>query len=205
VEQSTWAEISTVMTAAPYPVEALPTASDRAAASLAVLGITTRSWLGAVTANSGGLVIDHGWLRVLGSGHDGLPDVAAGSDPRTGRLTVAFDVMGGQFVWMPAQQETAPTVHYFGPEDLAWQDLELGYGDWLHAMLSGAVTRFYEPLRWPGWETEVIGLALDQGISAIPPPWTAEGKDLSVVSRKPIRLSELVDIHQEMARQLGSH
>ena len=77
------------------------------------------------------------------------------------------------------------------------------YGDWLDAMLSGAVTQFYEPLRWPGWEAEVAGVALDQGISTVPPPWTAEGKDLAVVSRRPIRLGELVEVHQEMARQLG--
>ena len=96
-----------------------------------------------------------------------------------------------------------PTVHYFGPEDLAWQDLELGYGDWLHAMLSGAITQFYEPLRWPGWETEVARVPLDQGINTMPPPWTSEGKDLATVSRKPIRLTELVAVHQEMARQLG--
>ncbi|MEU8389256.1 DUF2625 family protein [Micromonospora sp. NPDC048842] len=94
-------------------------------------------------------------------------------------------------------------MHYFGPEDLAWQDLELGYGDWLEAMLAGAVTQFYQGLRWPGWETEVASVALDQGISALLPPWTMEGKSLSAVSRKPIRLAELVSAHQDAARQLG--
>nr|WP_305069378.1 hypothetical protein [Micromonospora sp. MP36] len=50
---------------------------------------------------------------------------------------------------------------------------------------------------------EVAGVALDRGISAWPPPWTREGKDLSVVSRKPIPLAELVSVHQDTARQLG--
>ncbi|WP_255498993.1 DUF2625 family protein [Micromonospora sp. BL1] len=44
-------------------MEVLPVDSQQAAACLAALEITTRSWLGAVVANSGGLVIDHGWLR----------------------------------------------------------------------------------------------------------------------------------------------
>ncbi len=203
VEQSTWADILTGMAAAPYPVEVLPADPERAAACLAALGITTGSWLGAVVANSGGLLIDHGWLRVLGGGHGGLPDVVAEMDPAAGRLIVAFDVMGGQFAWAPARHGAAPTVQYFGPEDLEWQDLELGYGDWLHAMLAGALTRFSAGLRWPGWETEVAGVALDQGISALPPPWSTEGRDLSVVSRRPIRLTELVSGHQDTARRLG--
>jgi hypothetical protein len=74
----------------------------------------------------------------------------------------------------------------------------------LEAMLAGAMTKFYEGLRWPGWEAEVAGVALDQGISALPPPWTREGKDLSTVSRKTVRLAELVSVHHEFARQLGS-
>lgn len=203
MEQSAWSEISALMTAAPYPVAVLPADPQRASACLAALEITTRSWLGAVVANSGGLLIDHGWLRVLGGGHDGIPDVAAATDPRAGRLVVAFDVLGGQFAWSRAEPEVSPTVHYFGPEDLAWQDLELGYGDWLEAMLAGAMTEFYAALRWPGWETEVANVALDQGISAWPPPWTREGKDLAAVSRKPIRLAELVSVHHDAARQLG--
>jgi len=129
--------------------------------------------------------------------------VAAEVDPKAGRLVVAFDVMGGQFAWLPAQPGARPTVHYFGPEDLTWQDLELGYGDWLEAMLTGALAGFYEGLRWPGWEAEMASVALDQGISAWPPPWTTEGQNLSAVSRKPIRLVELVSVHQDAARQLG--
>jgi Protein of unknown function DUF2625 len=132
VEQSAWSEISALVAAAPYPVEVLPADPQQAAACLAALEIATGSWFGAVVANSGGLVIDHGWLRVL-----------------------------------------------------------------------GALTGFYEGLRWPGWEAEVASVALDQGISAWPPPWTREGKDLSAVSRKPIRLVELVSVHQDAARQLG--
>ncbi|MET7952237.1 DUF2625 family protein [Micromonospora sp. NPDC005324] len=203
MEQSAWSEISALVAAAPYPVEVLRADPQRAEACLTALDITTSSWLGAVVANSGGLLIDHGWLRVLGGGHDGLPDVAAEIVPKTGRLVVALDVMGGRFAWSQAEPGVRPTVHYFGPEDLAWQDLELGYGDWLEAMLTGAMTQFYEGLRWPGWETEVANVALDQGLSAWPPPWTGEGKVLSAVSRKPIQLAELVSAHQHAARRLG--
>lgn len=203
MEPSAWVAISASVAAAPYPVEVLPADPERSAACLATLGVTTRSWLGAVVVGSGGLLVDHGWLRVLGGGHRNLPDVVAAVDPEAGGLTVGFDVMGGRFAWFPARPGAAPTVHYFGPEDLTWDDLELGYGEWLHAMLAGALTGFYAALRWPGWEQEVAGVGLDEGISAWPPPWTAEGKDLATVSRKAIPLGELLSAQQEMARQLG--
>ncbi|MET8267093.1 DUF2625 family protein [Micromonospora arida] len=73
MEQSAWSEISALVAAAPYPVEVLPADPQRAGACLAALEITSRSWLGAVVANSGGLVIDHGWLRVLGPVSKSVP------------------------------------------------------------------------------------------------------------------------------------
>ncbi|WP_446217930.1 DUF2625 family protein [Micromonospora sp. IBHARD004] len=109
MEQSAWVEASSGVGAAPDRVEVLPVDSERAAARLTVLGVTTRSWLGSVVANSGGLVVGHGWLRVLGAGHEGLSDVAAELDARAGRLIVAFDVMGGQFGWGAFSTGLTPT------------------------------------------------------------------------------------------------
>lgn len=196
--------MSAAVAAAPYPVEVLPADPARAAACLAALEITTRSWLGAVVANAGGLLVDHGWLRVLGSGHRGLPDVHSESAPGSGRVVVGYDVLGGQYAWLGTGPGSRPTIHYFGPDDLGWLDLEQGYAEWLNAVLAGSLTRFYETLRWPGWETEVAALALDEGISAWPPPFSKEGSDLATVSRKAVPLAQAVSFYQDMARQLGS-
>ncbi|MEU1688600.1 DUF2625 family protein [Micromonospora sp. NPDC005707] len=204
MDQSAWPEVAEAVAAAPYPVKVLPNDPARSSACLAALEITARSWLGAVVANTGGLLVDHGWLRVLGSGHGGLPDVPGESDPARGVVVIGYDVLGGQFVWAPPQPAARPTVHYFGPDDLGWLDLEQGYADWLYAVLAGSLTRFYDTLRWPGWETEVAALAPDLGLSAWPPPFTKEGKDLSQVSRKAVSLAEAVSFYQDAARQLGS-
>ncbi len=93
MDHSAWDEISAAIAQAPYPVQQLPPDKAHAEAALARLGITTRSWLGAVVANTGGLSIDHGWLRVLGGGGGGLPDVATAADAATHRLVVAYDVL----------------------------------------------------------------------------------------------------------------
>lgn len=199
MDETTWDLLRAAVAAAPYPVDVLPADPARSAACLAGLEVTTRSVLGAVVAHSGGLLIDHGWLRVLGGGHPGLPDVA------TARVSglVAADVLGGQFCWRPARPGAEPTVQYFAPDSLAWEDLELGYGRWLHVMLAGGATSFYAALRWPGWAAEVAPIGLDQGISLMPPPWTAEGKDLSAVSRRPVPMAELVALHGAKADRLG--
>jgi hypothetical protein len=198
-----WDEISGALRAAPYPVQVLPPDPARAQHCLATLGITTASWLGGVVANSAGLLVDHGWLRVLGSGGDGMPDILAEVDPAAGSLIVGYDVLGGPFAWVPARPGASPTVHYFSPDDLGWQDLEQGYADWLYAVLVGSLTRFYEALRWPGWETEVAAVGPDEGIHTFPPPCSVEGRDLATVSRKAVPLPQLVAFHHDMASQLN--
>lgn len=202
MSDSAWPELHAAIASAPYPTALLPTDNARAERCLSTLGITTRSWLGAITQHTGGLLVDHGWLRVNGSGTDALPDIVTAADPATRTLVIAHDVLGGQFTWMPAQPAAPPTVQYFGPDDLGWQDLGTGYADWLAAVLAGSLTRFYENLRWPGWEDEVSALRPDQGIHTWPPPWSAEGQDLSTASRKPIPIDELIAFHHETARQL---
>jgi hypothetical protein len=132
-----------------------------------------------------------------------MPDILAEADPEARFLVVAFDVLGGQYAWVPARPGAAPTVHYFGPDDLGWQDLEQGYADWLYAVLVGSLTRFYGTLRWPGWEREVAAVPPDEGISVFPPPCTEQGRDLATASRKAVPIAQLVAFHHDMARQLN--
>jgi len=40
--------------------------------------VTTRSPMGAVISESGGILVDHGWLRILGAGHPRLPRTLPG-------------------------------------------------------------------------------------------------------------------------------
>ena len=50
--------------------------------SLHRLQVSTRSRLGALALHTGGLLVDDGWLRVLGGGSErGLPSLAEVNDP----------------------------------------------------------------------------------------------------------------------------
>jgi uncharacterized protein DUF2625 len=192
-DATAWAEICDAVSTAPYAVEILQAAAGRADACLIGLEVTTRSWLGAVAHNSGGLLIDDGWLRVFGAGHAerGLPDILAINGAHPIGCVVAEDVLGGRFLWIPNEDGQRPTVHYYGGDTMEWEDLELGYAEWLTAMIGGAVTEFYSHLRWPGWQAEVAALRLDQGISTVPFLGTRDGLDLSKTSRRAISMDEL--------------
>lgn len=106
-----WPEVEAAVAAAPYPVEVLVADARQADAELLRLQVTSRSWLGAVVHRCGGLVIDHGWLRVLGSGNKQrrLASLGEINEGIGGGIVVAQDVLGGQFAWV-APAEATPTI-----------------------------------------------------------------------------------------------
>lgn len=68
----------------------LPASAPQAEATLFALQVSVQSALGALALNAGGVLIDKGWIRILGAGAEGLPGLAAAnglSHPSTsGRL-----------------------------------------------------------------------------------------------------------------------
>ena len=73
--------------------------SDAREGVLFDLQVTTRSPMGAIAYETGGVLVDHGWLRILGAGNPKLPrNLAEWNRGRSsGYLLVADDVVGGFF------------------------------------------------------------------------------------------------------------
>jgi hypothetical protein len=185
--------------ASPHPVQILPCTDDAGRRALEWLQVSARSPLGAIARHTGGLLVDHGWLRVLGAGCDRLPRSLPswnGSPPRhAAGLLVADDAIGGCFAWFAEPR----TIHYFAPDTLCWEDLGLGYADWLEAMLGDELHAFYESLRWPGWEDEVGPLSGDEALLVIPPLPVA-GPPLAERPRRPVPMTELWELSQQLAQ-----
>ena len=69
-----WPLVREWIAAATNPVEVLPPPEeDSRRQALLAAQVTTRSPMGAIIFETGGLLVDHGWLRILGSGHPRLP------------------------------------------------------------------------------------------------------------------------------------
>ena len=220
VDDPAWSYVAGLIGASPVPVEVLSPDRARCEASLRQLQVSARSALGAVALNTGGLLADHGWLRVYGGcgtpgGMPGIAEVnefpaepAPGGIPAHG-LVIAHDVLGGVFALNLA---TSPAcgrpgepgeVVYFAPDSMAWEPMEIGYGSWLTWALSDTPGRFYEDLRWPGWENETAGLSPRQGITVYPFLWSKEAHDnLAATTRGPAAMQELLGLHHEFHRQL---
>jgi hypothetical protein len=159
------------------PVEVLPPSAGREDALLATQ-VTTRSPMGAVVYETGGILVDHGWLRILGSGHERLPRTLPGWNAGRSRgfLLIADDVIGGFFaINGGAFGPDTKNLYYFAPDALAWQPLEIGYTAFVQWAFAGRLDLFYDWIRWPGWDADVPELGGDHCYSFHPPLFTEEG------------------------------
>jgi hypothetical protein len=189
----------------------LPGDPQRATHALALLGATPDSLLGGLIAGCGGIVVDGGWLRILGSGGPDLRDgilewntAAPGFDPPHGAVIVAHDVLGGFFaVNCGGLQGGIGSVHYLAPDTLQWQDLGLAHVSWLHWMVGGHLDGFYAQFRWPGWSEHLHMVAPDSGISIWPPLFSA-GPTISERSRRVIPQRQLWAAHAPLREQLAA-
>jgi len=180
------------------PFEVLSPSQQRDGVLLG-LQVTTRSPMGAIAYETGGLLIDHGWLRILGSGHPKLPrDIVEWNASRaSGHLLVADDVAGGFFsVNGGSLGSDLGAMYYLAPDTLRWEALDIGYTDFLRWALSDRLDIFYEGLRWPGWETDVRQAGGNQCFSFFPFLWSKEGS-IASSSRK------LIDVAEHYASYAG--
>ncbi|MEW2490337.1 DUF2625 family protein [Streptomyces sp. NPDC048411] len=221
VDDPAWPVLQELFRSSPSRPEVLSADADRSLAGLEQLQVTTRSFLGSMVVNCGGLLLDGGWLRVFGGvGSRRMPGLAEVNgfppavDPAwrpAGGLVVAHDILGGVFVLngSDAAELGRPgepgQMIYFAPDTMEWEPLEAGYAAWLEWLLSGALDQFYEGLRWPGWREEITGLPSTVGIAVFPFLWSAEAQnDLAATHRKPVPMSELLGLRTEFGLQLGS-
>jgi hypothetical protein len=181
-------------------VDAVPEQGQRV---LEQLQVSTRSPLGAIALHTGGVVIDDGWLRVLGSGSAQVPrsldewNGLNGGRRCAAGLLVADDALGGFFCWFDSPR----TIHYLAPDTLEWEDLEFGYTDWLHWCFSDRLVSFYDELRWEGWQAEVRSLTGDRGLHVWPPLFS-KGPAIAGRSRKPVPVAELWSLALDFGEQL---
>ncbi|MCX4804061.1 DUF2625 domain-containing protein [Streptomyces sp. NBC_01214] len=222
VDDPAWPELQGMLTESSVPVQVLPVDFDEGRRCLVQMQVTARSTLGALALNTGGLLLDDGWVRVFGGGSaldGGLPSLGRVNgfptafdpawNPGTG-LVVGHDALGGVFALNgrdPAAsgRPGAPgEMAYFAPDTLAWEVLEMGHSVWVSWLLSGDLETFYEGLRWPGWREEATALALSQGITVYPFLWSEEARaDLAATSRQAVPMREVLGAAADFARQMG--
>jgi hypothetical protein len=186
------------------PVEILSPSAARDEA-LVQAQVTTRSPMGAIVHETGGILVDGGWLRVLGSGHPRLartlPEWNSGRSD--GFYLVADDAVGGFFALNGgALGDDVNGLYYFAPDTLDWEGLQIGYSDFLRWVFSAKLDQFYEWIRWRGWESDVRTLHGDRCFAFYPFLFTKEGKG-GCGQRAEIPIEEAWGLQMDLRRQLG--
>jgi hypothetical protein len=185
-------------------VEILPKDNARSDSALYRAQVTTRSPMGAVIYETGGILIDHGWIRILGGGgtrlNRGMPEWNKGKSfneygQAPGFYLVADDVLGGFFAVNGGAfgADTKGKVYYFAPDTREWEMMNVTFGEFLSFCFCGDIAKFYGTYRWKGWQEDVKKLDPDYGISCFPFLFTVEGSDIEKVSRMPVPIKELWD------------
>lgn len=190
-------------------VQVLPKTQAHADSALLAAQVTTRSPMGAIVYETGGILVDGGWLRILGSGCPALDRDLMGwnEGKQQGFLLVADDVMGGFYALNGGAfgPESVGKIFYFAPDNLRWEATNKTYSEFLIFCFSGDLASYYKNLRWKGWEQEVKALNGNQGLMCIPFLFTTEGKNVAKNARKPVPVAELWGMNQNFQQQLDGH
>ncbi|HXB07329.1 MAG TPA: DUF2625 family protein, partial [Puia sp.] len=175
--------------------------------------VTTRSPMGAIVFATGSILVDDGWIRILGSGSNRLPRALPnwnkgksfkdfGEKPAF--YLVADDAIGGFFAIDGGGLGKSPgKVYYLAPDTLEWEEVADTYSNFLVFCFSGDLEKYYSDYRWKGWRKEVAAISGDQTFNFFPPLFTKEGKDLNKSSRNAIPVEEQYSYTLEMKNQLG--
>ncbi len=193
-------------------IEILERDSIKADLALYRTQVTTRSPMGAIIYETGGILIDNGWIRILGSGSDklkrNLPEWNKGkSFEEYGQampfLLIADDAIGGFFALNGGEfgNQDLGKIYYFSPDTLEWESLNIGYSDFVFWTFTGEIDEFYEGLRWKKWEKEINEMSADRAMSFYPFLWM-KYNDLEKLHRKDIPIEEMWGMQMDVRNQL---
>jgi hypothetical protein len=204
-EDPAWPLVQKWVAEATNPVDVLPPPDDAIREkALVSTQVTTRSPMGAIIYESGGILVDHGWLRILGSGHPRLPRslpdwnfgrslLVSGQQPSF--LLVADDVVGGFFaIDGGGLGFERGKVCYLPPDTLAWENTEKGYSDFLRWCFLGDLSSYYETMRWKGWLEDMRLIGGDEAFGFIPPFCKSE-MQIDERTRELVRVTKIYELH----------
>lgn len=208
-----WVPVNQWIQSAKNKVEILPVDTAKATEALYKTQVTTRSPMGAIVYRTGGLLIDNGWIRILGSGNAKLnrtlPDwnkrrafTEFGETPPF--LLIADDAIGGFYLLNGgALGKDIGKIYYFSPDNLEYEPLNLTYTGFLQFCFDSDLEQFYKTTRWKNWQEEVTQLDGNQVFSFYPFLWSHEAKDINKIARKVIPIDEQYNLNMIFRKKLG--
>jgi hypothetical protein len=208
-----WILVAEWIDSAKNKIEVLQADIENAKNALCKTQVTTRSPMGAIVYMTGGLLIDDGWIRILGSGNaslpQSLPDFNKGKTfdefgQGSPYLIVAYDVLGGFFLLNGGGLgNDLGKIYYFAFDNLEYEPLDMTYSEFLLFCFNNDLDKFYEGYRWSNWRDEVSALNGNNVCNFVPPLWTKEGKEINKSSIQAVSVDEQYKMNIAFRKQLG--
>ncbi|MNK63050.1 hypothetical protein D3C87_822510 [compost metagenome] len=208
-----WPLVKKWIDSAKNKVEILSVDSTKAKEVLYNTQISTYSTLGSVIYNTGGIMVDNGWIRILGSGSERLNrSVSEWNKGKTIKeygdnmpyLLVADDAVGGFFaINYGGLGPDIKNVYYLEPNSLSWQPLGAGYGEFLVFCFDSDLSKFYKGLRWSSWNQFIANLDGTKTYSFRPYLWE-EGTDIEKCTRKLVGIEEMYRFNIMKSKELNA-
>jgi hypothetical protein len=211
-DEPAWPQVESWIANAANHVRVPPIDRAHGEQTLQLIQVTTRSALGAVALETAGLIVDHGWIRVLGGAGQAAMNLANWNGlaepylipPMPAAFVVAHDVLGGLFALNGgAFDGEQGDAFYFAPDSLKWFGMEMGYSPLLQWLLAGDVSSFYRDLRWQGWKHDAPNVEPDQGFHLYPPPFSVQGRPIDRTHRTLVPITELCAYYRDAAQQFA--
>nr|WP_315238970.1 DUF2625 family protein [uncultured Flavobacterium sp.] len=209
---SGWPFVTEWIKLAKNKVEILSVDKQKAKDALYKTQITTRSPMGSIVFETGGILVDNGWIRILGSGSEklkrNLPEWNLGKGftefgQPSSFLLVADDAIGGFFLLNGGGLgKDLGKIYYWAPDNLEFEPLNLTYSDFLFFCFNNNLDEFYKGYRWKTWKNDVAKLDCDKVFNFSPYLWTKEGKNIEKVSKKDVPIEEQYKLNLEFRKQL---
>lgn len=207
-ENPGWSVLQEWINLASNNVDVLPCSIQNAENALLQIQVTTHSLMGAIVYETGGLVVNNGLIRILGSGCDSfkrsLPDWNKGKtfqeygEPAP-YLLVADDAVGGFYAINGGYLgNDAGNMYYFAPDLLDWMPMDIDYSQFLLFCFETDLDNFYSDIRWQNWQNDIQQLNPDYAYSFHPFLWTKEASNKEYVSKKVLPIEEVYRFNMDM-------
>ncbi|TDG36138.1 DUF2625 domain-containing protein [Pedobacter changchengzhani] len=206
-----WPIVKSWIDSAKNKIDVLPVDSAKADTALYESQLNTYSTLGSVIYNTGGILVDNGWIRILGSGSERLNrTVAEWNKDKTTKnfgdkppyLLIADDAVGGFFaINLGGLGKDIKNVYYLEPNTLTWQPLGAGYGEFLLFCFDSDLSKFYKGLRWEKWDQFIANLDGNKVYTFRPYLWEP-ATNIDKCSRKLVPIEEMYKFNIEKSEEL---
>lgn len=198
-----WPILKEWISLAANKIEILPVDKVRGEEVLLYTQVTTKSLMGALAYETGGLLVDDGWIRIFGSGCEHMQrNILSWNKGKTfdeygeipPYMLVADDAVGGQYAINGGFfGKELGQIYYNLADSLTWEPMHMDYSQFLLFCFETDMEDFYKGMRWKTWRKDVGQLHPDYAYSILPYMWTKEGQDVENSSRKVVPANELYE------------